>query len=57
MIFENLKKLTLVFFLIYNPSVQAVDDVAEMAGISEAAGTSAAAAVSQMVLFEIIVVN
>ena len=49
MIFENLKKLTLVFFLIYNPSVQAVDDVAEMAGISEAAGTSAAAAVSQMV--------
>ena len=51
MINKNLKKLTLILFLTYSAStsVQAIDDVAEMAGISDAAGSSAAAAVTQMV--------
>jgi hypothetical protein len=51
MINKNLKKLTLILFLTYgsSTSVQAMDDVAEMAGISNAAGSSAAAAVAQMV--------
>mgnify|MGYP000394853260 CR=1 FL=1 len=48
MINKNLKKLTIILFLTFVTTAQAIDDVAEMSGISEAAGSSAAAAVSQM---------
>ena len=48
MINKNLKKLTLILFLTFVTTAQAIDDVAEMSGISEAAGSSAAAAVTQM---------
>ena len=48
MINKNLKKLTLILFLTCGTTAQAMDDVAEMSGISEAAGSSAAAAVTQM---------
>ena len=42
MINKNLKKISLILFLTCGTTAQAMDDVAEMAGISEAAGASAA---------------
>ena len=47
MINKNLKKLIIALFIFINTFAQA-DDVADMAGISEAAGSAAGAAVSQM---------
>ena len=39
MINKNLKKITLILFLTFVTTAQAIDDVAEMSGISEAAGS------------------